>query len=187
MEIISETDLHEMKRRWARGEVNSHFFKPPNESVREKTRLLLESGNQTKEREGIETWFRYSNRGELVYSAPKGAGWYIASLPIDENDFKSIRTMKYPGWERKTNGSYFLRDAVNCPNQRQEQIDSKTCLTGITFIAETKEGPYVIMEGHHRLLAIYYHCFLNRAKLLENIALEVVLGVSTTKWHYSSI
>lgn len=197
MNIISEIDFHEMKKRWAIGEVKSQFFCLKDQTLREETLSLLKSGDPIKEEKGIKR--HHISRGHFINSIPSDTKWFLASLPIIEDDFSQFRTIKdNNGWNLYSSGSYLFLDAVNyliknpVADPRVKSIinefqDQYIELTGITFISRNKKGPYIIAEGTARLVAIYYHCIRNRVKIFENNAIEVVLGVSKTKWHWSPI
>ena len=196
MNIISEIDFHEMKRRWAIGEVKSRFFYCNDPPVQEKTLSLLKSRDRVKEAEGIRR--HHKTRGKYINTIPPDTKWFLAYLPITESEFRKFRTIKDKGWNLYSSGSYLFLDAVNyliknpAADPRVKSIinefqDQYIELTGITFISRNKKGPYIIAEGTARLVAIYYHCIRNKVKIFENNAIEVVLGVSKTKWHWLPI
>ena len=200
MNIISEIDFHKMKRRWAIGEVNSQFFYCKDPTVRKETLAWLKSGDPIKEEKGIKR--HHKSRGiNYINTIPPDTKWFLAYLPITESEFRKFRTIlskKNKGWNLYSGGSYLFLDAVNYliknpdADPRIKSIINKFQyqyieLTGITFISRNNKGPYIIAEGTARLVAIYYHCILNKVKIFENNAIEVVLGVSKTKWHWSPI
>lgn len=196
MNIISEIERHEMERRWAIGEVYSKIFHSEDPVLRKETLALLESGDRIKEEEGIRR-HQCRNRGIYINSIPQDTEWFLASLPIIESEFRKFKTIKDKNWYKYSDESYLFLDAANhliknpCEDTRvtsiiEKLIDRKVEMMGITFISEIKNGSYyIIAEGTARLVAIYYHCILNGVKLFEDNTIEVVLGVSKTKWRYS--
>ena len=197
MNIISEINRHEMTRRWAIGEVKSQFFYCDDPAVQEETLLLLKSRDPIKEEKGIKR--HHICRGHFINSIPSDTKWFLASLPIIEDEFSQFRTIKdNNGWNKYSSGSYLFCDAANYliknpdVDQRLKSIinrlkDRNIEFTGITFISEKKKKPYIIAEGTARLVAIYYHCILKSIKLFENNTIEVVVGVSKTKWCWSPV
>ncbi len=197
MNIILEIDSHEMKRRWAIGEVYSKFFYCKDPAVRKETLSLLESGDPIKEKEGVRRHHKTRGRN-YINTIPSDTKWFLASLPIIESEFRKFKTIKENNrWGKYSSGTYRFCDAANyliknpCEDLRVKSIikklkDRKVEMRGITFISEIKNGSYyIIAEGTARLVAIYYHCILNGVKLFEDNTIEVVLGVSKTKWRYS--
>lgn len=186
-----------MTKRWAIGEVKSQFFYCDDPAVQEETFLLLKSGDPIKEEKGIKR--HHICRGYFINSIPSDTKWFLASILIIEDEFSQLRTIKdNNGWNKYSSGSYLFCDAANYliknpdVDQRIKSIinrlrDRNIEFTGITFISEKKKKPYIIAEGTARLVAIYYHCILNKVKIFENNAIEVVLGVSKTKWRWSSV
>ncbi|MGB3346122.1 MAG: hypothetical protein WBA71_02545 [Candidatus Humimicrobiia bacterium] len=197
MNIISEISRHEMTRRWAIGEVNSQFFCFKDQTMREETLAWLKSGDPIKEENGIKR--HHVCRGHFINSIPLDTRWFLASLPIVEDEFNKLRTIKdNNGWNKYSSGSYLFCDAANYliknldVDQRIKSIinrprDRNIESTGITLISKNKKGPYIIAEGTARLVAIYYHCILKGIKLFENNTIEVVVGVSKTKWCWSPV
>ncbi|MBA7651244.1 hypothetical protein ES703_59061 [subsurface metagenome] len=200
MNIISEIDFHEMKRRWAIGEVKSHFFYCNDPPVQEETLVWLKSGDPIKEEKGIRRHLITRGRN-YINTIPQDTKWFLAYLPITESEFRKLRTIlskKNKGWNLYSGGSYLFLDAVNYliknsdADPRVKSIinefqDQYIELTGITFISRNNKGPYIIAEGTARLVAIYYHCILNKVKIFENNAIEVAVGVSKTKWCWSPV
>lgn len=182
------------------GEVNSDFFYCHDPVIRKETLSLLKSGDANEEKKGIER--HQLTRKIFIDTIPSDTKWFIASLSINEDEFRRLRTIKdHNGWNRYSRGTYLLVDAVNylienpCIDPRvwsiiqrfPELIKDKDNMIGLTFLSETKEGPYIITEGTARLVAIYYHCIVNKVKLFEDNAIEVVLGVSRIKWDFSPL
>ena len=200
MNIISEIDCHEALKRWAIGEVNPDFFcrcYGYDPELREQTLALLTSGDPIKEAEGIRR--HQCARAPLVCRIPWDAKWFLGSLHVIEDEFEGLRTIRDNNlWKKYSGGSYLLCDAANyliknpCEDPRISAIirglpDGRVNLTGITFISQAKEGPYIIAEGTARLVAIYYHCIYKGVELYENNAIEVALGISETKWYWSPV
>jgi hypothetical protein len=194
MNIISPIDHHGALKRWAIGEVNSQFFcrcYGYDPEFRQQTLALLKSGDPIKEAEGIRR--HYKTRASFIGSIPADTEWFLASFHVIDNEFQGLRTIRDPGWEKHSGGSYLLCEAAEnlianpCEDPRLFPIilglpDGNVNLTGITLWSMTKEGPYIIAEGTARLVAIYYHCIHRGIELFENNAIEVVVGVSRTKW-----
>ena len=193
MNIIAKIDRHEALRRWAIGEVNSEFFCCKNPAIREETLSLLKSGDRDKEAEGIRR--HQKTRGSFIRSIPADTEWSLASFHVVESEFRGLRTIRDNNrWNEYSSGSYLLCDAANYliknPYEDRQRVQpiirelphGDVNLTGITLWSMTKEGPYIIAEGTARLVAIYYHCILKGLKLFENNTIEVVVGISKTKW-----
>lgn len=111
MNIIQEIGFHEMQKQWAIGEVKSQFFYSKDPAIQEETLLLLKSGDPSKEAEGIKR--HQKKRGCFVGSIPADTKWFLASLDIAEDEFGGLRTIRDPGWEKYSRGSYLLCDAAN--------------------------------------------------------------------------
>lgn len=200
MNIISEINRHEALRLWAIGEVNSQFFcrcYGNDPELREQTLALLTSGDPIKEAEGIRR--HQCARAPLLCTIPWDTKWFLASFHVVEDEFEGLRTIRdNKKWNEYSSGSYLFCDAANYlirnldADQRISSIirglpDGSVNLTGITFISQAKEGPYIIAEGTARLVAIYYHGIYRGVELFENNAIEVALGISGTKWYWSPL
>lgn len=194
MRRINSIDLHEMERCWAIGEVKSQFFINNNPCVREETLSLLESDDLNKQKEGVEKYLQNSTKRKLIESFRSNAKWewFSACLPVVKHEFSKLKVIKYPKWGEYSCGSYLLFDAANYLINNlgiDERICSIICglphkkieMRGITLISQKNEGPYEIIEGNGRLVAVYYHCIFRGTKIFENDSLEVVLGISKMK------
>jgi len=182
----------EMQRRWAIAEINSEFCRNRDPGWRKKILSQLESENKAKQREGIKLFLQNSDRKKLIDSISGGRAWYLVSLPIDQKELDTLRTINYHTWNEYTKGTRRLRDAAESVTDNTGLdsrvrgivcglISRKIEMRGITCISDNEKGPYDIVEGNARLVAVYYHCILKKLKLFENDEIEIVLGVSSTK------
>jgi len=194
MKIIKNITAHEMARRFALGEVHSRFFFPHEESVEQETIQFLTSGDYTLERRGIER--HWKSHGPFVDSLPKDTDWHLAKLNLSEDEFSIFHTVNVDGWIRYTNRSLKLIDAAiylqanpGC-DQRVDAIISafkknQFEFTGITLFGQKMEGPLTIVEGTARLVALYLNCFQKNIRALCDEEIQVVIGLSQAKWHFS--
>jgi hypothetical protein len=193
MKIISLIEAHEMKRRWAVGEIKSEFCLNRNPTWQEETLLLLESSNLHEQVKGIERYrdnLTYPKK-QLFDSMPHDTRWSLVTLPLIEQELEKLRTIHDRNWKKYTAGTYLLCKAVTYLTEHPEEDsrisfiisnlpDKKIEMRGITLLANKEEGPYEIKEGNGRLGAVYYHCILNSVKLFENDEIEVALGLHRT-------
>ncbi len=194
MNIVENITEHEMDRRFAIGEVHSQFFFSPDESIIQETLSFLTSGDHELERRGIQRHWR--SRGGFVNSLPEDTEWSLAKLRLTENEFVQLHTVNVNGWVSYTSGSLRLIDAaiflqanpsrdprvsaiISAFNQGQFEI------CGITFFGQTIEGPFTIVEGTARLVALYLNCVQKNTSPLCMEEIEVVLGLSHSNWHFS--
>lgn len=181
-----------MKRRFVIGEVNSGFF-VGTRSEKIETLSLLKSGDPIKEKEGIN---RHQNRTAYFNSLPNDTRWYVSTLPIDKSQFDELWTLKgVEEWMKYTNSSYKLCDAAKFLNENpneDERVGSIISaletnhieLTGITFMAQAEDGPFVIVEGTGRLVAIYCKYIIKGISDFENNEIDVVVGLSKKNWYF---
>jgi len=189
MKIVREITSHEMLRRFAIGEVFSEFYDTPTDEHRNKTLLLLKSGEQNKEIEGIKR--ALAKRQCLVKSLPP-AKWYLANLPLTHNQFSAIHTINDPGWVSYSGGTHKLIDAANnlrdAPG-KDKRVDAimstfkqgNVEMQGITLIGQSKEGPFTIVEGNARLVSVYLCCMYEHSSPIRQSNIEVVLGITAIR------
>ena len=183
-----------MLRRFAIGEVYSEFYDSPTDRHRQESFCLLTSGNSESEIEGIKRVL--ARRAEYVNSVPDGTRWYLAKLTISEKSFSDLRTINEPEWVRRSRGTkklidaaFFIRDCKGL-DQRIDSIisgfkKSQVEMVGITLFGSTREGPFTIVEGTGRLIAVFLCYIAELSSLSSHDELEVVLGLSTTQWVFS--
>jgi hypothetical protein len=194
MYIVREITKHEMVRRFAIGEVYSHFFSQ-DEPYRQETLNFLTSGNDELERCGIQRHWGWS-RGAFVSSLPNDTEWSLARLRLSEDEFARLRIVNGGGWMRYTDRSLRLVDAAiflqanpGCDRRVAEIISALNrgqCeMCGITLFSHSLEGPFTIVEGTARLLALYLNCIQKKSTILCTEEIEVVLGLSHSNWRFS--
>ena len=194
MNIVENITEHEMARRFAIGEVHSRFFFTPEESIRREALSFLTSGYHKLECRGIEQ--HWKARGTFVKSLPADTVWSLAKLRLSENEFAQLHTVNVDGWVSYTNGSLRLIDAaiflqanpgrdprvsaiISACNQGQLEI------CGITLFGQTLNGPFTIVEGTARLVALYLNCVQKNTSPLCTDEIDIVLGLSSSKWRFS--
>lgn len=183
-----------MKRRFCIGEIDSSFFNPPSQTCRLRTLHLLESECATDWEEGIR---QFINRKGLFCSLPENAKWYTAEMPLVKKEFKKLKTICESdckgGWCSYTKRSHSLVYAAErlnegeiCDPRLEEVLASvkrgNVETRGITLIAQSRCGPYTIVEGHARLVALYLCRVAGRA---SPGSMEITLGISREKWIFS--
>lgn len=201
MKLIKKIEFHDVKRRFALGELGSEFWEKniaiyyPNVEFRlftEDTRLLLNSGDRKKEEEGIA---RYQYRVSYINSTHKNTQWYDAVLPINKKQLDELWIIKTPEWGERSKNSYKLQEAAEFIYENQGfdgRVDSiisalgknKVELTGITFLAKSEDGPYVIVEGTGRMVAIYCNVIINGNNVIKNNEIQITVGISQDNWHF---
>ncbi|MCG6537998.1 MAG: hypothetical protein L7F78_25605, partial [Syntrophales bacterium LBB04] len=58
-------------------------------------------------------------------------------------------------------------------------------MAGITLFGSTREGPFTIVEGTGRLVAVYLRNIAEPFSPRLQDEIEVVLGLSATRWRFS--
>ncbi len=194
MRIIRGISAHEMARRFAIGEINSNFFHSKDEPYKQETVRLLTSGDPTREVQGIQR--HWQTRRAFVNSLPGDTQWNLARLDLAKDEFARLETIRDTGWINYTGGSLKLVEAANSlqlnPNRdpRVAAIVSackqgKLDLRGITLLGQTDVGPFTIVEGSARLVALYLCCVLSTSSPICANDIEVVVGLSPTRWSWS--
>lgn len=183
-----------MKRLFCIGEINSSFYQPPSQECRLRTQALLESESTTDWEEGIK---QFVYRHGFFCSLPENTKWCTAELPLSDREFKKLRTVCEcdcsGGWCRYTERSHLLVHAAErlkkgeISDPRLEQVlasitSGNVETRGITLIAQSECGPYTIVEGHARLLALYLSRVDDR---ISPGTLAITLGLSQDKWRFS--
>lgn len=191
MKIIQEITFHEMLRRFAIGEVFSEFYDTPTDEHRNKTLLLLKSGEQNNEIEGIKR--SLVRRRCILQSFPQEAKWYIANLPVTRDQFSAIKIFPNEKWADYSGESHKLIDAAtklrDAPG-KDKRVDAIVSafkqgnveMQGITLMCQSEEGPFTIAEGNARLVAVYLCCMDKQAGPDCQDELEIVFGLSSTPW-----
>ncbi len=194
MKIIREITCHEMFRRFAVGETFSEFYHAPNDEHRKETLSLLKSGEQNQEIEGIKR--ALARRQFLVNSIPREAKWHLANFPVTPDQFYALQTINDPGWVRHSGGTQKLIDAATnlrdapSTDPRVDAIVSafkqgNVEMQGITLIGQSEEGPFIIGEGHGRLVSVYLCCVNEQSRQKRQSEIEVVLGITPIRWNFS--
>ncbi len=192
MIILKKVDKHEMARRFAIGEVNSQFFFSEDEATKRETLRCLRSGDRELERVGIQSHWR--TRGPFIESLPKFTSWHVATLGLDEAQFLTLRTVSDAGWMKYTNGSRKLVDAarflhlnpdadrrVRAIVEAHQHGQAERC--GITLLGKRRTGPFTIVEGTGRLIALYLTNIHAKPPLgFELKEIEIVVGLSWWNW-----
>jgi len=180
-----------MERRFAIGEVYSYYF-CPDELYRKETLNFLTSGDYALERLGIQRHWEWSRR-DFVNSLPNDTEWSLAQLRLSEDEFARLRTVNDGGWISYTDGSLRLVDAAIFL-QANVHVDQRVAavisacnqgqceMCGITLFGHTLEGQLTIVEGHSRLVALYLNSVQKQSTTLCTEEIEVVLGISCSKW-----
>jgi hypothetical protein len=193
MTIIRQASRHEMLLRFAIGEVNSRFAFA-NRQERLRTLGLLTSGDPTLEVEGIER--QLQQRRAFLDSIPDDTIWSFARLGLSEQDFGRLRTIREDGWINLTGGTQRLVDAADLIGKQPSRDPSiasvvSACkegrleLRGVTVLTMNDSGPFTIVEGHARLIALYLCCIVSASSPHCSEDLEVVSGLSNTAWSWS--
>jgi hypothetical protein len=194
MNIKENITKHEMARRFAMGEVRSQFFFSQEEENKEETLHFLNSDNFNFERLGIQR--HWKSRGNFVNSLPEDTEWSLAKLRLSEDEFVRLHTVNVDGWVSYTSGSLRLVDAaffLQANPERDPRVSAiiSACnqgqleICGITLLGRTIEGPFTIVEGTARLVALYLNCVQKNTSPLCMEEIEVVLGLSHSNWHFS--
>lgn len=174
------TDVCEMRRRFALAEIDSSVFTQENTSLPNAT-PLTEEGNKRLRNMLLSSNFREvcnaiseHVHGGYVYQnliLPRMVkNWYIAHLDATLDDFKQLRVAPTGYWRGLSNGTFKLTDAANNPmtgaDQQTKRIkeiistlesEGSINLEGIILVCQESHGsrgPWEIVEGHARLVAI---------------------------------
>ena len=113
----------------------------------------------------------------------------------EAGEMRLLKTIQDTGWTTYSRGSHILSDAANYLSTNPEADERVTSivdgvreghveLQGITLIAHSEAGPYVIVEGTARLVAVYVQCVIQQNRDLGD-HIEVVLGISEEVWQWS--
>ncbi len=189
MRIIRSVSSHEMARRFAIGEVNSSFFHSNDERHRQETLQLLQSGNLMSEIEGIRR--HRLTRAALVDSVPSDTEWNLARINLSKEEFAQLQTIRDPGWINHTGGTLRLVDAATSlqadPGRDNRVTDVVSAckqgqleLRGITLLGQSLSGPFSILEGTARLVALYLCCVISTVGPYCGEDMEIMLGLSQT-------
>src|SRR5207247_6263600 len=104
-------------------------------------------------------------RGPFIASIPKDTEWHLAEFCLSPEQFATLRTIKDGGWGAHTSGSYQLVDAAKSLEQDWSR-DSRIAAVvsecelgrletmGITLWSQSIDGPYTVVEGNARLIAL---------------------------------
>ncbi len=193
MRTIRKASFHEVLLRFAIGEVNSDFA-PEDQEYRQRTLSLLVSGDPILESEGIERQLQL--RRQFLHSIPTDTQWGLANLGLTKAEFSPLYTIREEGWIKLTGGTLRLIDAANLINSdptRDRRIAAvvSSCkqgrleLRGVTLLTQTERGPFTIVEGTARLLALYLCCILGASSPHCSEDLEVAVGLSKSTWRWS--
>lgn len=190
MELIRKIKKHEMLRRWAIGEVYVEYLTSIDDEKPQEILRLLRSGDTRLERKGIKKSLK-EHHLSLVGCLPSAVKWYLARMELNKSELNKLYTLPVLELARITNFTYRVPYAAkivqNIPdlNTRITGIidafksdASQVQLSGITFLAKQTEGPYTIIEGNGRSIALYNTLFVEGFKVLESNGIEVVLGLS---------
>jgi hypothetical protein len=184
MNILHEVSFHEVLKRWAIGEIESDFFRRSGFNKEEFLSYLKHD-----DKRGIIPLLCY--RRFLITSSLQNRKWFLGVLPINKVEFSSFKTMK-PDWEKLSKNTYNFCVAAENPDTINSRIRGiinnmygNVEWMGITFIAQSEKGPYTIVEGYGRLVALY-HYYIKNNNVFPNNGIEVMVGVSSTKWEMES-
>lgn len=187
MKIIQEVTFHEMLKRFAIGETYSDFFRST-DGCREEMLRLLKSGDQDQEKTGIHRVLE--GRKPLVECLRQcGAEWHLARLPVNIDEFSAIQTFPDSGWNSHSRGTQKLIDAAinlrDAPGTdgRVDKIVSAfkrggVEMQGITLLGHSVEGPFTVVEGNGRLVAVYLCCVTEQSSPTCQSDIDVVLGIT---------
>lgn len=196
MKILQEIARDEMHRRFAIGEVYSQFTPALDQAWQEETLRLLKSGDPLSESLGIKRGL--ARRDNYVESIPQDTKWYLAELSVMEQEFRQLRVVNDPEWVRRAGPEKSLVSAANFLSLNpgaDPRVDSIAAafqknnveLIGITLFGKSETGPFTVVEGTGRLVAIYLNQLkpgvMAGAKPLEIV--EIVVGISNTHWMFS--
>lgn len=179
-----------MLRRWAIGEVHVEYLSSINDEQAQGILKLLYSGDSRLERKGIEKSLK-EHHLSLVGLLPPDVKWYLAKMELNKTELNKLYTLPVLELARITNFTYRIPYAAkivqNLPalNARITGIidalksdANQVQFSGITFLAKQTEGPYTIIEGNGRSIALYNTLILNGIKVIKDQHIEVVLGLS---------
>jgi len=193
MEIIKGISYMDMLHRWALGEAKSKRFINPSAK---QNLILLNSKNPNEVLEGINN--QLNPRAVLINNLPLDTKWYLVFMPINEVEFLKVFTIKASDWDRFTNETYKLSDAVNYliknPKESEKitygfkkvpKIDDAFQI-GITFLTKSIYGPFTVIEGNSRMVNLYYH-YIIKKRLPDIERVELVVGITEKKYIFSYI
>jgi hypothetical protein len=183
-ETLEDISFHEALRRFAIGEVHSQFYAVDSASHRKETMDFLVSGNEQHERVGIDRALQ--RRRPLIGALPPGIHWFLGTLILSPALFERLLTIPDPEWKRRSGGSCqlvaaakFLSDHPGA-DPRVTSISVALSLgavemTGITLLAREPSGPFTVVEGTGRLIALYW---AQNAPSVAMTRIQVVLGLA---------
>lgn len=185
-----------MLRRWAIGEVYVEYLSAMADPTAQETLKWLQSNNSRLERKGIKRSLKLHHLS-LVDCLPLKINWYLAKMELKKSELNKLYTLPVPELAKITNFTYRVpyaaRIVQNTPslNLRITGIinsfksdTSQVQLSGITFIAKQKDGPYTIIEGNGRSIGLYNILFLQKMTVLKEGYVEIVLGLSNEGIEY---
>lgn len=194
MEIIRKINYSEVLHRWAIGETKSKRFKNPNS---EQNIILLKSSDPNEIIKGINA--QLYPRRYLLNSLPVNTKWYLSFMPIIPEEFLKMFNIMAPGWDKLSNQTYKLIDTVDYlikyPEKSKEISEgfkktpniNEDFQIGITLLAKSLDGPYTIIEGNSRMVALCYHYVIKKKKCYNTNKIELVIGITDDNYRFSII
>jgi len=121
------------------------------------------------------------SRGAILFQLPLDVVWYQAE--ISEDDFKSLFVIADNWWSKHYgSGSDKLSTISDEVNLRKDIPYIKSLLENIDeidpnlIIIGKKNGPFTVIDGVHRAIALYIHFFLLKKEKWTSF--DVFIGIS---------
>jgi hypothetical protein len=153
-------------------------------------RVLIEKPNFQSEyenrRRAILNWV---SRGIILFELPLDIEWHVGE--ISEKEFGNLFVITNNWWSKNYgSGSSRLSvvsENVHMKNQNaciRSMVDDVSCISRDLILIGRKRGPYTIIDGVHRAIALYIHYFLLAKD--KFIPFRLFVGVSPTKCIWES-
>jgi len=162
MQFLGSTTIHEFRLEWLRSEWKDEWNEPDKPPDR---RLIdnpdLDNATENNKRASLLTIGLH--RGQIIYNMPSIKN--IQRVAIGPSDLPKLYLVSSSEWNDRTGGNYRLTDTSKTLKSGTDtdikvqailnKLGDEILNEVIILIATQKPGPYSIIDGNHRAIALY--------------------------------
>ena len=170
-----EVTIHQVYHSFLKGEFENCIKTFGQNAIENKA--LIDDPDFNNDSQNSKRSFLLCFRAPLLFRIPCSTIWYRVSS-LKENHFNELIVVGRCGWDDKSDQNELLTVAKR---KNLKLNSSPSEWESPIFFGHTKEGPFTIIEGNHRLVA--YASVNSKSKEELNIPVYVGLSSEHCIWH----
>lgn len=190
MQFLESITIHEFRLEWLRSEWKEEWNepgKPPDRNLIDNPDL--NSTTENNKRASLLTIGLH--RGQIIYNMPSIKD--VQRIAIEPSDLQKLYLVSSTEWNTRTGGNYRLTDTTRTLKPGSDtdvkvtailnKLGDKLAGEVIILVATNRLGPYSIIDGNHRAIALYRRYLQNPQMPPWRSLLIVDPEMQMSPWH----